>query len=95
MCNMAKAVTNQKESHKHKPGDICYKCGYGIKKVSWLSISATAILGVAFGIYLAGGGHLTQEQIIMNLILILGVVTLGVLVDTRKMILNCLFDGKK
>ncbi len=83
----------KKDEHTHFSGDVCYECGYGIKKVSWKCIVLSVILGLAFGIYLAGG-TLTQQDIISYLTLILLAVTLGLVLDTRKMILGHCFKGK-
>jgi hypothetical protein len=82
-----------KEEHNHSPGEICYECGYGLKKVSWKCIVLSVILGLAFGIYLAGSS-LTQQDVVSYLTLVLIAVILGLLLDIRKMILNVDFKEK-
>ena len=92
---MAKSKkTKPVSKHNHVEGEKCYECGFGVKKVSWKCIVGATVIGLAFGMYLAAGGALSQDQILSYLTIILGVVTLAVLVDTRKMILNCLFEKK-
>ena len=78
--------------HRHVEGDFCYECGYGMKNVNWKCIIIAIIIGVAFGIYLAGG-TLTQGDILKYLTIIMVAITLGLLLDVRKIILNQFFKN--
>jgi divalent metal cation (Fe/Co/Zn/Cd) transporter len=80
---------------KHVEGDECYEYGYGVRQVRWKLIFGTIIFGLIFGIYLSGFKNISIDFVTQCLILIVGVITLGVLLDTRKIMINTYFKTKK
>ena len=78
----------------HNEGDRCYECGYGIKRTCLWKVAVVIVLGLLLG-WALSGANLLMADIVRYIELVLLACTLGIVLDIRKMMMNCGYKGRR